>query len=131
MSMKLFKTPPIPIMEAGPERELMTFLLLEVKQIKGLTTALVQIAGVKSKWLKPAEPRNIPAKRLMRITIHSMHTLGREECKLKANMMIDYMFDHIIPIYVHHLASKRKQRPPSIRRLKRRRYHSFLYYQAA
>jgi hypothetical protein len=32
------------------------------------------------------------------------------------------VFDHILPSYVDHLASHRKQRPPSIRRLYRRRY---------
>jgi hypothetical protein len=32
------------------------------------------------------------------------------------------VFDHILPSYVDHLAGKRKQRPPSIRRLYRRRY---------
>ena len=35
---------------------------------------------------------------------------------------IDHVFDHILPPYVDYLASKRKQRPPSIRRLYRRRY---------
>ena len=116
------KTPPIPLLEAGPERELMAFLLEKVKQTKGLTTALVQQAGVKSQWLKPDEPRNIPSKRLLRIVLHTMHHLGREECKQRAVLAIDYVFDHILPSYVDYLASKRKQRPPSIRRLYRRRY---------
>ena len=120
--MSYFKTPPIPLLEAGPERELMAFLLGKVKHIKGLTTALVQTAGVNAKWLKPDEPRNIPSKRLLRIVLHTMHHLGREECKQRADTMIDYVFDHILPCYVDCLASKRKQRPPSIRRLCRRRY---------
>ena len=116
------KTPPIPLLEAGPERELMACFLERVKRIKGLTTALVQEAGVNAKWLKPDEPRNIPVKRLLRIVLHTMHFLGREECKRKADTLIDYVFDHILPSYVDHLAGKRKQRPPSIRRLYRRRY---------
>ena len=120
--MNYFKTPPIPLLEAGPERELMTRILFGTKRIKGLTKALVQIAGVNAKWLKPDEPRNIPSKRLLRIVLHTMHHLGREECKQRADMFIDYVFDHILPSYVDHLAGKRKQRPPSIRRLYWRRY---------
>ena len=117
-----FKSRAIPLLEAGPERELMARLLSGTKRIKGLTKALVKDAGVKSQWLKPDEPRNIPTKRLLRIVLHTMHFLGREECKRKADTLIDYVFDHILPSYVDHLAGKRKQRPPSIRRLYRRRY---------
>jgi hypothetical protein len=39
--------------------------------------------------------------------------------------LIDYTYDHILPTYaklVDHHARKRKQRPPCIRRLYRRRY---------
>ena len=123
--MSYLKTPPILPMDAGPERELMAFLLEKVKQTKGLTTALVQQAGVKSQWLKPDEPRNFPVKRLLRIVLHTMDRLNREECKRKACSMIDHVYDHILPVYselVDHQAGKRKQRPPSIRRLYRRRY---------
>ena len=120
--MSFIKSRPIPLLEASPERELMACFLERVKRIKGLTTALVQTAGVNAKWLKPDEPRNIPVKRLLRIVLHTMHFLGREECKQRANTLIDHVFDHILPCYVDHLAGKRKQRPPSIRRLYRRRY---------
>ena len=123
--MSLIKNRPIPLLEAGPERELMAFLLEKVKQTKGLTTALVQQAGVYAKWLKPDEPRNFPVKRLLRIVLHTMDRLNREECKRKACAMIDNVYDHILPAYsdqVDHQAGKRKQRPPSIRRLYRRRY---------
>ena len=109
--MSYFKSRAIPLLEAGPERELMARLLFGTKRIEGLTKALVH------------EPRNIPAKRLLRIVLHTMHHLGREECKQRANIFIDYVFDHILPSYVDYLASKRKQRPPSIRRLYWRRYH--------
>ena len=118
-----YKTPPIPLLEACSERELMARFLFGTKRIKGLTTALVQTAGVKSKWLKPDEPRNIPAKRLLRIVLHTMHFLGREECKQRAILAIDHVFDHILPAYVENLADKQKQRPPCIRRLYRRRYN--------
>ena len=120
--MSYLKTPPILPMEAGSERELMAWFLERVKHIKGLTTALDQDAGVNGKWLKPDEPRNIPAKRLLRIVLYTMNHLGREECKRRTILAIDYVFDHILPSYVDHLAGKRKQRPPSIRRLYRRRY---------
>ena len=120
--MSYFKSRAIPLLEAGPERELMARLLFGTKRIEGLTKALVQTAGVNAKWLKPDEPRNITAKRLLRIVLHTMHHLGREECKQRANIFIDHVFDHILPCYVDYLASKRKQRPPSIRRLYRRRY---------
>ena len=116
---------PISIIEAGPERELMACFLERVKRIKGLTTALVQEAGVNAKWLKPDEPRNVPVKRLLRIVLHTMDRLNREECKERVDSLIDYAYDHILPAYadhVDHLAGKRKQRPPSIRRLYRRRY---------
>ena len=109
-------------MEAGSERELMAWFLERVKHIKGLTTALDQDAGVNGKWLKPDESRNIPSKRLLRIVLHTMNFLGREKCKQRAILAIDHVFDHILPSYVDYLASKRKQRPPSIRRLYRRRY---------
>ena len=117
-----FKSRAIPLLEAGPERELMARLLSGTKRIKGLTKALVQQAGVNAKWLKPDEPRNIPSKRLLRIVLYTMHHPGREECKERANNLIDYVFDHILPSFVNHLASHRKQRPPSIRRLYWRRY---------
>ena len=116
------KTPPILPMEAGPERELMAWFLERVKHIKGLTTALDKNAGVNGKWLKSDEPRNIPSKRLLRILLYTMHHLGREECKRKAHLAIDHVFDHILPSFVDTLASHRKQRPPSIRRLYWRRY---------
>ena len=115
--MSFIKTRPIPLLEAGPERELMACFLERVKRIKGLTTALVQTAGVNSRWLKPEEPHDIPSKRLLRIVLHTMHFLGRDRCKQKANDVIDYVFDHIIPVYAAYLAGKRKQRPPCIRRL--------------
>ena len=123
--MSYLKTPPILPMEAGPERELMARILFGVKRIKGLTTALVKTAGVNAKWLNPDEPRNFPVKRLLRITLHTMYRLDREEFKQRVNAMIDYTYDHILPTYadyVDHQAGKRKQRPPSIRRLYRRRY---------
>ena len=123
--MSFFKTPPILPMEAGPERELMARILFGVKRIKGLTTALVKTAGVNAKWLNPDEPRNFPVKRLLRITLHTMYRLDREEFKQRVNAMIDYTYDHILPTYadyVDHQTGKRKQRPPSIRRLYRRRY---------
>ena len=123
--MSLIKNRPIPLLEAGPERELMAFLLEKVKQTKGLTTALVQQAGVNAKWLKPDEPRNIPSKRLLRITLHTMYHLDRKEFKQRVEALIDYTYDHILPAYadqIDHQTGKRKQRPPSIRRLYRRRY---------
>ena len=120
--MCISKSKSIPLLEEGSERELMTRILFRVKRVKGLTTALVQTAGVNSRWLKPEEPHDIPSKRLLRIVLHTMHFLGREECKERSNILIDYVFDHILPAYVDHLAGKRKQRPPSIRRLYRRRY---------
>ena len=120
--MCISKSKSIPLLEEGSERELMTRILFRVKRVKGLTTALVQTAGVNSRWLKPEEPHDIPSKRLLRIVLHTMHFLGRDRCKQKANDVIDYVFDHILPSYVDHQAGKRKQRPPSIRRLHRRRY---------
>jgi hypothetical protein len=123
--MKFFKSLPISIIEAGPERELMARILFGTKRIKGLTRALVQLAGVKAKWLKPDEPRNIPSKRLLRITLHTMYHLDRKEFKQRVEALIDYTYDHILPAYadqIDHQTGKRKQRPPSIRRLYRRRY---------
>lgn len=119
------KTPPILPMEEGPERELMARILFGVKRIKGLTSTLVQEAGVNAKWLKPDEPRNFPVKRLLRITLHSICFLGREEFKQRVDAIIDYTYDHILPDDAgsdDHLAGKRKLRPPSIRRLYWRRY---------
>lgn len=121
-----FKSRAIPLIEAGSERELMARILLGTKRIKGLTRALVQIAGVNAKWLKPDEPRNIPSKRLLRITLHTMYHLDRDEFKQRVDTLIDYTYNHILPTYadqIDHQAGKRKQRPPCIRRLYRRRYH--------
>ena len=123
--MSFYKNRPIPLLEAGPERELMARILFGVKRIKGLTTALVQKAGVNAKWLKPDEPRNIPSKRLLRIVLHTMYKLDQDEFKERDDSLIDYTEAHILPTYaklVDHQAGKRKQRPPSIRRLYRRRY---------
>lgn len=104
------KTPPIPLLEAGQERELMVRMLTRVKRIKGLTTVLVQTAGIKSKWLKPDEPRNIPSKRLLRIVLQTMQFLGREECKQRASEVIDQVFDQILTSYVDHHVNKQKHR---------------------
>lgn len=123
--MNFYKNQPIPLLEAGPERELMVCFLERVKRMKGLTKALVQQAGVNAKWLKPDEPRNFPVKRFLRITLHTMYKLDRDEFKHRVDTMIDYTYDHILPTYanqINHQAGKRKQRPPSIRRLYRRRY---------
>ena len=120
-----FKSQPIPLLEAGPERELMVCFLERVKHMKGLTKALVQQAGVNAKWLKPDEPRNFPVKRFLRITLHTMYKLDRDEFKQRVDTLIDYTYDHILPAYadqIDHQTGKRKQRPPSIRRLYRRRY---------
>ena len=121
--MSLTKTPPIPPMEEGPERELMAFLFLRVKRIKGLTTDLDQQAGINGRWLKPDEPRNIPSRRLLRLIIHTAHFRGREQFKKDANQAIDFLFDVVIPHYIRILASKHRQRPPWLRRRFRRRYH--------
>ena len=110
--MSFYKTRPIPLIEAGPERELMACFLERVKRIKGLTTALVQTAGVNAKWLKPDEPRNIPAKRLLRIILHTMYKLDQDEFKERVDELIDYTYNHILPAYadhVDHLTGKRKQ----------------------
>ena len=120
--MSLTKTPPILPMEEGPERELMAFLFLQVKQIKGLTTALDQQAGVNGRWLKPDEPRNIPSRRLLRVIIHTAHFRGREQFKKDANQAIDFMFNTVIPHYLRSQADKHHQRPPWLRRRFRRRY---------
>lgn len=123
--MNFYKNQPIPLLEAGPERELMVCFLERVKRMKGLTKALVQQAGVNAKWLKPDEPRNFPVKRFLRITLHTMYKLDRDEFKQRVDTMIDYTYDHILPTYANLVSpqvSKRKQRPPSIRRLYRRRY---------
>ena len=120
--MSFFKTPPIPLLEAGPERELMARILDRVKRTKGLTTDLVQTAGVNNQWLKPDEPYNYSVKRLLRIVLHTMHFLGRDECKQKANNFIDYVFEHILPSYAKRLTGEESQEPPWLRRLYRRRY---------
>ena len=80
--MCISKSKSIPLLEEGSERELMTRILFRVKRVKGLTTALVQTAGVNSRWLKPEEPHDIPSKRLLRIVLHTMHFLGRDRCKI-------------------------------------------------
>ena len=94
--MSYFKSKAIPLLEAGPERELMVCFLERVKRMKGLTKALVQQAGVNAKWLKPDEPRNFPVKRFLRITLHTMYKLDRDEFKQRVDTMIDYTYDHIL-----------------------------------
>jgi len=107
--MNYFKSLPISIIEAGPERELMARILFGTKRIKGLTRALVQLAGVNAKWLKPDEPRNIPSKRLLRITLHTMYHLDCKEFKQRVEALIDYTYDHILPAYAeqidHHFSN--------------------------
>ena len=116
--MIVFKSRRIPLMEEGPERELMTYFLERVKYRRGLTTALVQRAGVKSQWLKPEEPRNFPVRRFLRIMIHIMHEFERDEFEEWFGKILDHTYKHILPAYTDDLiqkAHKRKQRPPSIR----------------
>lgn len=58
---------PILHLEEGLERELMTLFLKQIKQTKGLTTALDQKGGINGKWLKPDEPYNIFIKNFLKI----------------------------------------------------------------
>ena len=110
--MSFTKTPPILPMEVGLERELMMFLLLEVKQIKGLTTALDQEAGINGKWLKPFEPYNISSQRLLQVIIHMAYYAGRGRLEKISERLLNKLYDDIIPIYEAKMERKRRQRPP-------------------
>ena len=68
----------IPLME-GHERELMAFVFKQVKQTKGLTSALEKFAGINGKWVNPNKPYEISATKLMRIMALSMAFWDDEE----------------------------------------------------
>ena len=73
-----FKKKAIPPME-GQERELMAFVFKQVKQTKGLTSALEKFAGINGKWVNPNKPYEISATKLMRIMALSMAFWDDEE----------------------------------------------------
>lgn len=62
-----------PLMKEGIEKELMTFILCQVKRIHGLTTHLDKQAGVNGKWVNPDMVYDIPARKLLKILIHKFH----------------------------------------------------------
>ena len=59
-----------PKMEEGMERDLMLFILEEVKDQRGLTTCLDYSAGINGKWLKPDEVYNFRSNILLKILLY-------------------------------------------------------------
>ena len=63
--MSYYKQPISPM--EGPERELMTFFLKQLKQWRGLKSTIEKIAGLNGKWMNPNEPYEIDATKMMRL----------------------------------------------------------------
>ena len=59
-----------PKMEEGMERDLMSFILKQVKDKRGLTTCLDYSAGINGKWLKPDEVYNFRSNILLKILLY-------------------------------------------------------------
>ena len=56
--MKHFYTRPIHLMDDGLEGKLLSFLFLQIKRKRGLTTFITKEAGINGKWLNPDKPYN-------------------------------------------------------------------------
>ena len=95
----------IPLME-GHERELMAFVFKQVKQTKGLTSALEKFAGINGKWINPNKPYEVSATKLMRIMALSMVFWDDDEFIKRSQELREHSFKycktHNIKLYRKH-----------------------------
>ena len=90
--MKHFYTRPIHLMDDGLEGKLLSFLFLQIKRKRGLTTFITKKAGINGKWLNPDKPYNISAQHMFKIIEKKADYQGREECMKDMEEFIDYFF---------------------------------------
>lgn len=55
-----------PLMK-GLERELMSYFLKQIKEVRGLTSALETTAGINGKWLNPDKPYDFGTSKMLKI----------------------------------------------------------------
>lgn len=120
--MKFYKTP-TPPMQEGFEKEMMTFILEQVKRTKGLTSVIDHVAGINGKWIKPEAPRNISITLFIRMMILKVQHQDYDELMRDLKETGDFAL-FLIEKYGIDTDSTRKQRPPWLRRKICRRYHS-------
>lgn len=90
--MKFYRQRILP-MEEGPERELMSFYLQQIRAARGLISVLDQKAGINGKWLNPQVVYNISSNRLIRTLFHKAIFQTRDEFEKDAMDFIDFIYD--------------------------------------
>ena len=63
--MKFYKKK-TPLMK-GLERELMSYFLKQIKEVRGLTSVLETTAGINGKWLNPDKPYDFGTSKMLKI----------------------------------------------------------------
>ena len=102
-------------MQEGFEKEMMTFILEQVKRTKGLTSVIDHVAGINGKWIKPEAPRNISITLFIRMMILKVQHQDYDELMRDLKETGDFAL-FLIEKYGIDTDSTRKQRPPCIRR---------------
>lgn len=80
-------------MEEGPERELMSFYLQQIRAAKGLITELDRKAGINGKWVNPQVVYNIKSNLLLRTLLYKAINQTRDEFEKDALDFIDVIYD--------------------------------------
>ena len=108
--MNFYKTP-IPLMEEGLEKEMMSFILEQIKRSRGLTTIIDQVAGINGKWIKPDAPRNISITLFIRAMLFKIQYQTYDELMRDLKEAGEYA-EFLIQKYGIDTDRSRKQRPP-------------------
>lgn len=108
--MRIYKTP-IPLMKEGVEKEMMSFILEQIKRSRGLTTIIDQSAGINGKWIKPDAPRNISITLFIRAMLFKIRYQSYDELMRDLKEAGDYA-EFLIRKYGIDTDCSRKQRPP-------------------
>jgi hypothetical protein len=93
--MEKYHRPPILPMKDGIERKIMTFILENVKQVKGLTSFITKVAGINGKWLNVSIAYDFSSERLIRIILYKAIFQGREAFMKDIEKFVDKLYEWI------------------------------------
>lgn len=64
---------------AGPEKELMSYFIKQIKKAIGLTSAIERNGGINGKWINPEKPYELQATKMMRMLVVKTLYLDEDE----------------------------------------------------